>query len=406
MKELKATIGAILGKMPNLNKSRKEFLSHTLLLFLSIRGRINFLQLARHSDKYVESSFRNNFEVPFDYGLFNTELVMRYGSGHYVGAFDPSFIRKSGNHTPHKGRFWSGCLQKTESGMEAGVLSIVDIDNHTAFHIDAVVSPNEAECQDKGISLMEHYVNVIVWSADQLKKMSNYLAVDAFFAKQTFIAPVLEKTGLDIITRLRNDADLQYLYTGPQSGSRGAPKKYAGKINLKNPDFNHFTLQYEDEEVRIYDAIVYAKFLKRNIRIAYTQWIDDKGKICPKIYAATDIHLPAFMIVKYYQARFQEEFIFRDGKQIMGLNHCQARSTHKIEFHWNASLTAINIAKVATYLAIPIEKRMTFSMEDVKTMCHNHLLIQRFISMLPQEANLIISSTNIDQIYSFGCKAA
>lgn len=405
MKELRATIAAILGKMQKTSKSRKEFISHTLILFLSIRGRINFLQLARHSDKYVESSFRNNFEQYFDYASFNTELVLTYGSGHYLAAFDPSFIRKSGKHTPHKGKFWSGCLQKMESGMEAGVLSVVDIDNHTAFHIDAVVSPNASECKDKDITLMDHYVNVILWSAEAIEKMSKYLAVDAYFAKQTFISPIMTKTNLSIITRLRNDADLRYLYTGAQSQGRGAPRKYAGKINLKDPDLSHFSLQYEDDEVRIYDAIVYAKFLKCNIRIAYTQWIDKNGKISAKIYASMDSNLPAFMIVKYYQARFQEEFIFRDGKQIMGLNHCQARSTNKIEFHWNCALTAINVAKAATYLTIPKEKRNAFSIEDVKTMSHNYLLIQQFIAILPQQANLIINTTDISKIYSFGCKA-
>jgi hypothetical protein len=293
-----------------------------------------------------------------------------------------------------------------ESGMEAGVLSVVDIDNHTAFHLDAIVSPNDIECKEKDISLMEHYVNVIVWSAEHIEKMTDYLAVDAYFAKQTFILPILNKTGLEIITRLRDDADLLYLYAGPQSEGRGAPKKYAGKIDLKKPDLSHFSLQYQDENVRIYDAIVYAKFLKRNIRIAYTQWTSENGKTITKLYATTDMNLPAFMIVKYYKARFQEEFIFRDGKQAMGLNHCQARGTHKIEFHWNTSLTAINIAKVATYLNISKEKRNAFSIEDVKTMCHNHLLIQRFISILPKEANLIINTTNIQQIYTFGCKAA
>lgn len=65
-----------------------------------------------------------------------------------------------------------------------------------------------------------------------------------------------------------------------------------------------------------------------------------------KLFFSTDLHLPAWMIVKYYQARFQQEFLIRDAKQFTGLNDCQARSTNKLEFHWKMALTAINVAKV------------------------------------------------------------
>ena len=39
------------------------------------------------------------------------------------------------------------------------------------------------------------------------------------------------------------------------------------------------------------------------------------------------------------------EFIFRDAKQYTELEQCQARSEKKLNFHFNASLTAINLAK-------------------------------------------------------------
>ena len=65
------------------------------------------------------------------------------------------------------------------------------------------------------------------------------------------------------------------------------------------------------------------------------------------LLASTDIKLDARLIVKYYQLRFQIEFIFRDAKQFMGLNDCQARDENKLDYHFNASLTAVNIARKA-----------------------------------------------------------
>ena len=41
------------------------------------------------------------------------------------------------------------------------------------------------------------------------------------------------------------------------------------------------------------------------------------------------------------------EFIFRDTKQFVGLNDCQARDDSKLDYHSNFSLSAVNIARKA-----------------------------------------------------------
>ena len=414
MTEIRNSIAAILGKMIGVKKPQRDFLVHTLILFLSIRSRINFLSLERHSKGvYKESTYRNQFEAYFDFAQFNTLVAQEYGSGHFVIGFDPSYIRKSGKQTEQTGKYWSGCSQRKEWGLEAGVFSAIDIDNHTALHLDAIITPNAKTLQEKDISLMEHYVNAVYWSVEYLEKLSKYLAVDAFFTKKEFILPILERTNLHIIGRWRDDPNFSYLYEGPERTGRGARPKYAGKFNRQNPDFSKMTLSYQDQEVRIYDCIVYAHCLKRKIRIAYTVWLNEKGKERTKIYFSTDLDLPAWMIVKYYKARFQEEFLFRDGKQSTGLNHCQARSANKLEYHWNCSLTAINLAKVHFYLAVPKQQRKSFSMADVKTICHNQLLLNRFFSIFENNTELQLIKPHFDfhnpkfnELFTFGCIAA
>lgn len=76
----------------------------TLILFLSIRGRINFLQLARYG-KYKEQRYRQQFEKRFDFLAFNKELtfismdpndVMLY----YHSRFQIEFLYRDGKqHT-------------------------------------------------------------------------------------------------------------------------------------------------------------------------------------------------------------------------------------------------------------------------------------------------------------------
>jgi len=58
------------------------------------------------------------------------------------------------------------------------------------------------------------------------------------------------------------------------------------------------------------------------------------------------VDLDALTIYRYDKARFQIEFLFRDAKQFTGLTDCQARSQAKRNLHFNASLSAVTLAKL------------------------------------------------------------
>jgi len=64
-----------------------------------------------------------------------------------------------------------------------------------------------------------------------------------------------------------------------------------------------------------------------------------------RFFVQVGLKLAGEKIVQYYRLRFQIEFLYRDAKQFTGLNSCQARSQNKLDFHFNASLTAVNLAK-------------------------------------------------------------
>lgn len=164
--------------------------------------------------------------------------------------------------------------------------------------------------------------------------------VDAYFAKQTFVEQIKTKTDFEIISKFRKDARLKYLYTGPKKKGRGRPKKYAGDFYHKNPDMTYFELCHEDDEVQVYQAILWSTPLKRKVKVALVKYKDKKGKLTEPqaIYFSSDLELDGYLIYIYYKARFQIEFVFRDAKQHTGLTHCQARSENKLYFHFNISL--------------------------------------------------------------------
>lgn len=64
-----------------------------LILFLSIKGKINFTQLARFSEK-CEQSFRYLFSKIFDFIDFNICLIRGILGEKSALAFDPSFVPK------------------------------------------------------------------------------------------------------------------------------------------------------------------------------------------------------------------------------------------------------------------------------------------------------------------------
>jgi hypothetical protein len=220
---------------------------------------------------------------------------------------------------------------------------------------------------------------------------------------------------MHLASRLRDDADLKYLYLGPPTGKRGRPSKYAGKVISDNIDTNYFELIEQNQEATVYSAIVYSKALKparlhhsggRNIRLVHVTYTSNKGKLIRKLYFSTDTQMDALEILDCYQSRFQIEFLYRDAKQYTGLNDSQARSENKLNFQFNAALTAINIAKVEHWLGQPKEVRKPFSMADIKTMNHNRLLLQRFIDVFGVNAYSAKNRNHVNELIYYGTIAA
>ncbi len=385
--------------MSNINKWRQEFITETLILFLCIKGRINFLQLGRFG-MHKEQRYRQQFEKPFDFLTFNKELTLSQGSGRYAIAFDPSYISKSGKSTPGVGYFWSGCANRAKWGLEIAGLAAIDIDNHTAFHLEAVQT-----LAGKEQSLANWYAEVIAERKTKLVGLSSYLVADAWFAKSTFVDQIAN-ANMYLISRLRDDANLRYLYKGEPTGKRGRPKKYDGKVDNNDIDLRHFKLVSKNEQAIIHSAVVYSISLKRNIKVVHALYCNPKGKQVYKLYFSTDTNMDASDILKFYQSRFQIEFLYRDGKQHTGLNDCQARSENKLNFHFNASLTAINLAKVVHWLNIPKDKRTSFSMADIKTINHNALQLDLFFDKFGINPHLPKNKRKARELLYYGTIAA
>jgi hypothetical protein len=381
----------ILRKMSGIGKIQFSFFSNLVYQWLSLRGRYTFENLTRQGFLNA-SGYRKHFSRHFNFAFFNHLLIEQFGSDEKVAVFDPSYISKSGKHTQGLGKFWSdgiggeSCAQSLKWGLEIAAIGMADVKNHTAFHYHAAQT-----ILGEGQSQMEFYIALLQSYAKDLRKLSKYLVVDAFFAKTSFL-DAMTKAHLQVITRLRDDAALWYVYKGEKKKGRGRPARYAGKVKLKDLDKAYFTLLEQSPKHRAYEAtertggVVWSKTFKRSLKVLVVHTLKGEDalnsgesiKTC-KVFASTDLDLSGLKIWQYYKIRFQQEFLFREGKQFTGLNDCQSRQKERLGFQFNLSLTLLSIAKVVHWLSIPIEKRRAFSIQDIKTHYFNEHLLNKFI---------------------------
>ena len=130
------------------------------------------------------------------------------------------------------------------------------------------------------------------------------------------------------------------------------------------------------------------------------------GKTKNVLLFSTDINLKAEQILEYYQARFQIEFIFRDAKQFTGLSDCQSLNSQRLDFHFNASLVALNLAKYEAYNRHLSANPFVFSMASYKRLEFNRHLLSTFISKLDLDKDLILNHPNLPSVLSYGTLAA
>jgi len=144
--------------------------------------------MSRYSD-FNEGTFHNNYAKDLDFFEFNHHLIEEYGSSERICAFDPSYISKSGKCTPGLGYFWSGCAGRNKWGLEIGGFAAIDIINNTAMHLIA----DQTLADKEHSNLLAYYAALVRFRAEDLQKVSNYLACDAYFSRAPFVNAVLER---------------------------------------------------------------------------------------------------------------------------------------------------------------------------------------------------------------------
>jgi len=392
---IKETLEQIFDKISGTTKWQLNFFIEIFDLIYSIQGRFNFQNLTRYSE-LNESTFRRNFQKFFDWLEFNYHLILLSGldiRGEVIAAFDCSYIPKSGSKTFGLDRFWSGCLNRAVKGLELSLVCLIDVRTRKAWALNALQTPSRLSKKenDNTKTRIDFYLDQLKQCKDKLLTI-NYFVADGFYAKRKVFDAIVAMNK-QLITKLRPDANLRYLYKGKRKKRRGRPKQYAGKV-----DFNNITQwQYEgnyQDHIEVYSVIVNSPRFARNLKVVMLYNLKTYKHI---LLACTDLELDAFTIIEYYSLRFQIEFLFRDAKQFTGLTHCQARSEEKIHFHFNLSLAAVNMANYQMDINPTIRSMNTF-----KRIAYNTRFVHFLFKQLSSKAKFDFNSPSIQNAIQLG----
>ena len=415
-------INKLLEKQIEIAKPQKKFLVTLFLTILLMRGRVNFRNMSRYSE-LNEKTYSRQYRKSFDFAMFNKNIIEEVIPSHHekIGAMDASFVKKSGKKTYGLDNFYDSSHNKASKGLEISNLAVVDVTDNTAYSISSWQTPpqeeiekmlskgkdSENESKEEGeeeeeISRVDFYAEHLRRDAAHLPSDVKYLVVDGYYAKSKFVKAVRQRD-LHIVCKLRRDANLRYLFKGKQK-KFGKRRLYDGKVKFDDTSRLEYVAEI-DKDIHLYTALVNNVNLKCNVRLVYLLNSRNKKKPRYALLYSTDTDLDAETVYRYYKARFQIEFLFRDAKQFTGLTDCQARRQDSLDFHFNTSLTVLNLAKVDAFVSFAYDPDTPFSMATQKMVYFNEHLLTMVFSILDLDLTLINCNPDLHALRTYGAIA-
>ena len=404
---IEAALSLIFVKMKtiynsHIGKRQRDFLTELFRTVFALRGRVNFTNMARFSALH-EQTFRRHFARTFDWLSFNL-VVLRLRAQPdepVIGVFDTSFLPKSGKKTWGLDKFFSSTAQAVRTGLEVSLVAVIATVSRRTIALDAVQTP-------AGLSRQEHtprygrldfYLEQLTDILPSLPQV-RYWVGDGSYARRKVFATV---TGCakHLITKLRPDANLRFLVSPWHRQHRGRPRRYAGKVRFADFDapssgFDQVGVLEDLPHVRLYTARVNSEHFKRDLRVVVLHNERDESYL---VLCSIDVEQSAEEIVLYYRLRYQLEFVIRDAKQHLGLTHCQARDQHKLDFHLNVTLAAVNLGRL-------VSERVSSSLASLVRESYNAFLVESLFSELSLDAEFGKSHPGVRRVIQLGRLAA
>ena len=428
---------------PTLSRTNLRRLSRVVKALLAMTGRVTILGISRWTGKGGSYRTMQRFfaeQIAWAQLFWQFFTAQLYQSKReYLLAGDESVITKSGKQTYGLDHFFSGLLSKVVPSIAIFALSLIDVTERRSYpiRVEQVIRseaekaaakakkqqrkakqkakvkgkpgrPKGSKNQDKTqVELTPELMRIQNMVKRQLVIFQGvlsitYLVLDGHFGNNNALQMV-RQCGLHLISKLRHDAALHFVYQGDYAG-KGPHKKYGDKINYDQLPAQYLVETQVDKQIetRIYQAhMLHHEFAQRiNVVILHKTHLKT-GTCAHVILFASDLALSYDKIIDYYRLRFQLEFNFRDAKQYWGLEDWMNIKEVPLTNALNLSLFMVNVSQVL--LAQFRQSVPESSVLDLKAYCRAARYFEETIKMLPQNPEPILFQQVFGQIVSLGC---
>jgi putative transposase len=428
---------------PYLSRTDLRRLSRIVQAMLSMTGRVTMLGISRWagrggSYRSVQRFFNLSIAWPQVFVKFFAQHLYR-PAGEYFLVGDESVVTKSGKRTHGLDYFFSGLLSKTVKGLAIFALSLVSVEERRSYplQVEQVVRSVEEKAAAKArqkkkqakkkstskkkpgrpkgsmnrdktqVELTPELKRIRKMVKNQLAALQNlitvrYLALDGHFGNNNALQMV-RQCGLQLISKLRHDAALYFIYDGKQK-RKGPRKKYGQKINYQRIPEKYLVEQSTQDDIctRIYQAVMLHPDFAQTLNVVIITKTNLKtGAFANVNLFSSDLQLPYEKIIDFYSLRFQIEFNFRDAKQFWGLEDFMNVKEIPLTNAFNLALFMVNLSQVLLY-----DLRQTIpesSILDLKAYFRAAKYFQETIKMLPLKPEPILLEQIFGQVASLGC---
>jgi putative transposase len=213
---------------------------------------------------------------------------------------------------------------------------------------------------------------------------------------------MVRQVGLHLVSKLRYNSALYFLYAGPYAG-RGPRRKYGKKLDYRNIPSAYLQATSIDEgrETNTYQmSLWHKKFAEMLNIVVIVKRNLQTHKMAHVVLFSSDLTLGYAQLIDYYRLRFQLEFNFRDAKQYWGLEDFMSVNEKPV---YNSANLAMFMVKVSQALMRPMRAQWpAFSVNDLKAWFRGRKYVVETLKLLPEMPDSLCIDQVVSQMAALG----
>jgi hypothetical protein len=355
----------------------------------------------------------------------------------YLLVGDEVVATKAGKHTHGLDRFFSSLYGKPVPGLAFFALSLVSLQQRRAFplRVEQVVRSEAEKAASKAkaaakksqvpqaprrrgrppgstnqpkaratltpeLTRIKAMIDAVLHLIARVVPLT-YLVLDGHFGNHHAL-DMAAQANLHLISKLRCDAALYCLYTGPYAG-RGPHRRYGDKVDYANLPMS--ALKETRGEGHMQTCIYQMQLLHKECTQPLNVVIIVKTNLRTQARAhvvlfSSDLTLAYAPLVDYYGLRFQIEFNFRDAKQYWGMEDFMNVTPTGVTNAANLSLFMVNVAYRLRADSHP--RDAAYSVLALKADCRGYKYVEETIKLLPEKPEPILLAKILNRVARWG----